>query len=263
MNKKSVNNKLIKLVAHNVTTLSSLFHDPSDETEENNLIKNEKLRRFYSTGTQKGVISARKALILAGLDIHDPKMKFGLYATQYGYLHPLPEELLPEDTQTQAKKQENSANSIFKTIWQSEQINPFLVTLSLSNNLLGVLSQELQVQCDCASFLRGNIGLLAALSEAELNLNSHLIDYALVVASGIGHVPQECQPDLSGEYVEFGVTFILTRVENTTPQDPTYLIDITHLNQHYRDKNYAAETLLFIKELAERIETHKHIESVN
>ncbi|WP_340613824.1 hypothetical protein [Xenorhabdus thailandensis] len=252
-------NRVIKLITHNITTPCHLFNNLNDEKEGDELVKNNKLRRFYSTGTKKGIISTRRALISAGLDINDPKIRFGLYTTQYGYLHPLPSELLPEYEQTQT----NNPNSIFQTIWECEQVNPFLITLSLSNNLLGVLSQELNLQCDCASFLRGNLGLLSAFSEAELCLNSGLIDYALVVASGIGNVSQESQSEFAGGGVEFGVTFILTKVENQVSQENLHLIDITRLYQNYREGNYAAETLLFIKELADRINAHKQVETVN
>ncbi|REF27533.1 hypothetical protein BDD26_2321 [Xenorhabdus cabanillasii] len=251
--------RIIKLVSHNITTPCHLFNNLNYEKDDNELIKNKKLRRYYSTGTKKGIISTRKALISACLDVSDPKIRFGLYTTQYGYLHPLPSELLPVHEQTKI----NNSNSIYQAIWECERVNPFLITLSLSNNLLGVLSQELSLQCDCASFLRGNLGLLSAFSEAELCLNNNLIDYALVVASGIGSVTQNTQSGFSGEFVEFAVTFILTRVENQVPQDNSHIIDITCLHQNYREGNYAAETILFIKDIEEHIKSHRQVETVN
>ncbi|MEX0446960.1 hypothetical protein [Xenorhabdus sp. SGI246] len=251
-------NRIVKLVTHNITPPCYLFNTWDYEQDGNELIKNKKIRRFYSTGTKKGLISTRKSLISAKLDISDPKIRFGLYTTQYGYLHPLPSELLPENEQIKA----SNTNNIFQTIWQCERVNPFLITLSLSNNLLGVLSQELKLQCDCASFLRGNLGLLSAFREAELCLNNDLIDYALVVASGIGSVTQDIHSGFSGGGVEFGVTFILTRVGNQTPQDNSHLIDVTRLYQNYREGNYAAETILFIKDIADRIKSQKQIETV-
>ncbi|PHM62431.1 hypothetical protein [Xenorhabdus ishibashii] len=252
-------NKIIKLINYNITTPCHLFNSLNDEKDGNELIKNAKLRRFYSTGTKKGIISTRRALIASGLNISDPKIKFGLYTTQYGYLHPLPSELLPEHEQAKA----HHSKHIYQTIWECERVNPFLITLSLSNNLLGILSQELNLQCDCAAFLRGNLGLLSAFSEAELCLNNHLIDYALVVASGIGSITQDIQSEFSGGSIEFGATFILTRVENQAPQGNSHLIDIPYLYQNYSERNYAAETLFFIKDIADRIKPHRQVETVN
>ncbi|CDH22690.1 hypothetical protein [Xenorhabdus bovienii] len=238
-------NRGVKLISYNVTSHHPSLNSLNYENNGGELIKNNKLRRFYSIGTEKGIISARRALMLSGLDIADPNKKFGLYTTQYGYLHPMPSELNPEQEEHGAENE----HEIYQTIWNSVQVNPFLITLSLSNNLLGVLSQELSLQCDCASFLRGNIGLLSAFSEAELFLSNGMIDYALVVASGMGNITHDAQSDGEEDFVEFGVTFILAKGERPTLQDyPT--IDISSLNRMYREGNHCAEAVLFINEIA-------------
>ncbi|WP_339379089.1 hypothetical protein [Xenorhabdus lircayensis] len=248
--------KEIKLIAYDLISDHPEFNSLNHGNDGSELIKNRKLRRFYSIGTEKGLISTRRSLLLSELNIDDPAIKFGLYATQYGYLHPMPSELLTEAGQNGVKDE----NDMYQTIWASEQINPFIITLSLSNNLLGVLSQELGLQGDCTSFLRGNIGLLSAFNEAELLLSSGTIDYALVVASGMGILAREPQPDLAKTFVEFGVTFILTSDE-AQRQKHYSSVDIASLCRMYREGNYSAETIHFIKDITERMASQVLIES--
>ncbi|MDC9594859.1 hypothetical protein [Xenorhabdus sp. IM139775] len=248
--------KAIKLIGYGLISDQPEFNrlDHGDGGRE--LIKNSKLRRFYAIGTEKGLISSRRALRSSGLNIHDPAIKFGLYATQYGYLHPMPSELLAEAGQNGVKDE----HDIYRTIWTSGQVNPFIITLSLSNNLLGVLSQELGLQGDCASFLRGNMGLLSAFNEAELLLSQGTIDYALVVASGMGHLAREPQPDMAKPFVEFGVTFILTS-DNEPSQRHYPTINVAALYRRYREGNYSAETIHFIKDITEHMTSRILVES--
>ncbi|WP_340617268.1 hypothetical protein [Xenorhabdus entomophaga] len=244
--------KKIRLIGYHLNCDHPQFNRSGSDKDDSTLIKNSKLRRFYSRGTEKCLIATRKLLLSAGLDIDDPAIKFGLYATQYGYLHPMPCELLPEWEPDEIR----SENDIYQAMWTSERVNPFLITLSLSNNLLGVLSQELGLQGDCASFLRGNTGLLSAFKEAELLLNNGVIDYALVVASGMGKVLQSDDPET---FVEFGVTFIFTR----SAQEDYPIIDIASLSRMYHEGNYSAETLNFIKDIAEVMSSTELIENFN
>ncbi|MDC9613376.1 hypothetical protein PSI19_05630 [Xenorhabdus khoisanae] len=247
--------KKIQLMGYHLNCDHPQFNRSGSDKDGRTLIKNRKLRRFYSRGAEKCLISTRKLLLSAGLNIDDPTIKFGLYATQYGYLHPMPCELLPEWEPDGIK----SVNDIYQAMWTSERVNPFLITLSLSNNLLGVLSQELGLQGDCASFLRGNMGLLSALKEAELLLNNGVIDYALVVASGMGKVGDAPQSDASETFVEFGVTFILTR----SAQEDYPIIDIASLSRLYHEGHYSAETLNFINDIAEIMSSTELIENFN
>ncbi|CDH33817.1 hypothetical protein [Xenorhabdus bovienii] len=248
--------KALKLVSYNLISDHPQFNSLGHDHDGSDLIRKRKLKRFYSIGTKQGLISTRQSLLLSGLDIDEPAIKFGLYTTQYGYLHPMPSELFPDMEQNKVKDK----NEIYQTSWASEQINPFLITLSLSNNLLGVLSQELGLQGDCASFLRGNIGLLSAFNEAELLLNSGFIDYALVVASGMGSMVCDPPSGISEEFVEFGITFILASGEKQTQKDyPS--IDISSLYRMYREGNYSAETIDFIKDIVERMASYALTES--
>ncbi|OTA19023.1 hypothetical protein Xbed_02718 [Xenorhabdus beddingii] len=249
--------KEIKLIGYDMISDHPEFNRLNPGNDGRELIKNKKLRRFYAMGTEKGLISTRRALRLSGLNMDDPTIKFGLYATQYGYLHPMPAELLAEAGQKGVKDE----NEMYQTIWASEQINPFIITLTLSNNLLGVLSLELGLQGDCASFLRGNIGLLSAFNEAELSLSSGAIDYALVVASGMGTLAREPQQsDVAKTFVEFGVTFILTSDEEQRQKNDSS-VDIASLCRLYREGNYSAETIHFIKDITERMTSRALIES--
>ncbi|PHM50473.1 hypothetical protein [Xenorhabdus miraniensis] len=247
--------KKIRLIGYHLNCDHPQFNRSGSDKDDRTLLKNSKLRRFYSRGTEKCLIATRKLLLSAGLDIDDPTIKFGLYATQYGYLHPMPCELLPEWESDEIR----SENDIYQTMWTSEQVNPFLITLSLSNNLLGVLSQELGLQGDCASFLRGNMGLLSAFKEAELLLNNGVIDYALVVASGMGRVGGAPQSDASETFVEFGVTFILTR----SALEDYPIIDIASLSRMYHEGSYSVETLNFINDIAEVMSSTELIENFN
>ncbi|MDC9597287.1 hypothetical protein [Xenorhabdus anantnagensis] len=250
--------KKIRLIGYHLNCDHPQFNCPVSDNDESALTINSKLRRFYSKGTEKCLISTRRLLLSSSLNIDDPAIKFGLYATQYGYLHPMPGELLPEWEQNGVRNEQD----IYQAIWASEQVNPFLITLSLSNNLLGVLSQELALQGDCASFLRGNIGLLSAFNEAELLLNNGVIDYALVVASGMGQIDRIAQSDISETFVEFGVTFILTRDDKPMQKDCP-IVDIASLSRMYHEGNYSAETLDFINDIAEAISSSALIENFN
>ncbi|CDG23333.1 protein of unknown function [Xenorhabdus poinarii G6] len=247
--------KKLTLVGYHLNSDHPQFNRSAVNPDDSALVEKSKLRRFYSRGAKKCLISTRKLLLESGLNIRDPAIKFGMYASQYGYLHPMPHELLPEWKQNGGV----SEHDIYQSIWTSAQINPFLITLSLSNNLLGVLSQELDLQGDCASFIRGNIGLLSAFKEAALLLNNGVIDYAFVVASGMGKV----DTGISEAFVEFGVTFILTNDQKPQQHNHYPGIDITSLCRMYREGGYTAENLYFIKDILALMDSQARIESLN
>lgn len=198
-----------------------------------------KNRRFYSIGTQHGIQSAKN--ILSRLPAAKSKVshRIGLYCTQFGYLHPNCDDFIGKIETSSLKTKEE----LFYFIWNSHKINPFLVTLSLSNNLLGLASQELGVKFDCASFLRGNIGLLAAFQEAKLALNSQRVEYALVMASGLYKHVNKGSYKTEGK--EFGVSFMLKR--NSIENKYLATLDPDILCNRYQFGEYRLEDLAFIK----------------
>ncbi len=197
-----------------------------------------KNRRFFSVGTLNGILSAKA--MLSRLTLMDEQIthRTGVYCTQYGYLHPDFNDLLVKvDTQNIANQ-----NTLFKTLWHSNKINPFLITLSLSNNLLGLVSQELGIKSDCAAFLRGNTGLLAALREARLLLYCNKVDYALVMASGVAdNTSSKLQKK------EFGLSLMLKREDEKEKYFP--LPNYDELLSFYGEQPYYGNDLSFIRKL--------------
>lgn len=197
-----------------------------------------KNRRFFSIGTLNGILSAKKMFSRLALTDQQITHDTGIYCTQFGYLHPDFNDLLAKiDTRIL-----DGQEVLFNTIWHSNKINPFLITRALSNNLLGLVSQELGIKSDCAAFLRGNTGLLAALREAQLSLYCNKVDYALVMASGVTDKPSSEQPG-----TEFGISLMLKRDDGKEKYPP--LPNYDELLNYYQQQEGYRNNLSFIRKV--------------
>ncbi|WP_316426003.1 hypothetical protein [Klebsiella oxytoca] len=229
--------KKVVVVEHEFITGNNTVNPTESETPhiELSLKKN---RRFFSIGTLNGILSAKNIFSRLKLTEEQLTRRTGIYCAQFGYLHPNFDDLLGKiDTQSL-----NGKDGLFNTIWHSNKINPFLITLSLSNNLLGLVSQELGMKSDCAAFLRGNTGLLAALREAQLSLSCNKVDYALVMASGIiGKISSDQQK------IEFGFSLMLKR-ENAQENYP-HLPDYNELLNYYQNEVDCENNISFVRKL--------------
>lgn len=198
-----------------------------------------KNHRFYSAGTLQGIQSAKNLVDRLNLTDVQIEQRTGIYCSQFGYLHPNFDDFLKVGETSSL----NCVGDFYYSIWNSHKLNPFLVTLSLSNNLLGLTSQELKMKTDCASFLRGNIGFLAALNEARLSLNYKNIDYALIMASGISC---DNKNNEAGSEV-FGVS-LFVKLEDTQKKYSS-LPNCDELYDLYRYEIDCLENLSFLKKL--------------
>ncbi|MDV5172358.1 hypothetical protein R2X38_25480 [Photobacterium rosenbergii] len=106
--------------------------------------------------------------------------KATLYTSQSGYQHP------DFDDFVDALKgwDRDGDPSLIATLWQSRQVNPFLITRALSNNLVGIISQIWKLKNDGVAFIRDQVGSAAALDEAFFQLQAGYADVAIVVISG-------------------------------------------------------------------------------
>lgn len=197
-------------------------------------IEKKKNRRFYAKGTEFGILAAKQLWQKHNMESNKATSQIGLYMSQYGYLHPNVDDLLNSLDFANL----NALDQVFSVLWNTAKINPFLVTISLSNNLLGLVSQELNVRGDCASFLRGNIGLLSAFQEAELMFQLGRLDYALVVISGVGYQDQNRRT--------FGCCFFLVQQskKNTLSESIS-----TNLINEFNTGKYGPEDISFIKKI--------------
>ncbi|QCT19982.1 hypothetical protein FEM41_10105 [Jejubacter calystegiae] len=197
-----------------------------------------KNRRFFSIGTLNGILSAKKMFSRLTLTDEQITRSTGIYCTQFGYLHPDFNDLLAKiDTRAL-----DDQGTLFNTMWYSNKINPFLLTRSLSNNLLGLVSQEFGIKSDCAAFLRDNTGLLAALREAQLSLYCNKVDYALVMASGVADKTSSEQ-----QKTEFGLSLMLKR-DDGKGKCPT-LPDYDELLNYYQTQGHCGNNLSFVRKL--------------
>jgi hypothetical protein len=107
--------------------------------------------------------------------------------------------------------------------------------------LLGLVTQELNIQGDCASFLRGNTGLLSAFQEAELMLRMGKLDYALIVISGLGYQ--------DNNRYSFGSCFLLVQQHGDT-----VLPELTSANliNEFHTGKYGSEDISFIKKIIKK-----------
>lgn len=197
-------------------------------------IEKKKNRRFYATGTELGILAAKQLWHKHNIQSDKTTGRLGIYTSQYSYLHPNVDNLLGSIDFANIEPLER----IYSVLWTSAKINPFLVTLSLSNNLLGLVSQELNIQGDCASFLRGNIGLLSAFQEAEFMLRLGKLDYALVVISGLGYQDKNRH--------SFGCCFLLVQQHSDVILPELILANL--INEFHTGK-YGPEDISFIKQI--------------
>lgn len=197
-------------------------------------IEKKKNRRFYAKGTGFGILAAKQLWQKHNIESNKVTSQIGLYMSQYGYLHPNVDDLLGNLDFANLE----DLDQVFSVLWTTTKINPFLVTISLSNNLLGLVSQELDVRGDCASFLRGNIGLISAFQEAELMFQLGKLDYALVVISGVGYQEQNRRT--------FGCCFLLMQQNSNITLSESIS---NSLIDEFNTGKYGPEDISFIKQI--------------
>lgn len=197
-------------------------------------IEKKKNRRFYAKGTELGILAAKQLWNKYNIQLNMTTSRIGIYTSQYSYLHPNTNDLFG----TLDLANIESLEQIYSVLWTTSKINPFLVTLSLSNNLLGLVSQELNVRGDCASFLRGNIGLISAFQEAEFMLRIGKLDCALVVISGLGFKDNTHHP--------FGCCFLIVQQYRSIVSSESIS---DNLIKEFRTGKYHPEDISFIKQI--------------
>ncbi|WEM44642.1 hypothetical protein PTW35_25620 (plasmid) [Photobacterium sp. DA100] len=157
---------------------SSSNHDAQNQTVPELIPR--KLRRFSTRSIPTAVAACHQAVESCGLDEKTLCEKVALYTAQSGYQHP------DFDDFADALKgwDRHVEPSLLATLWQSRQVNPFLITKALSNNLIGIISQIWRLKNDGVAFIRDQAGSAAALDEAYFQLSSGYAEVAMVVMSG-------------------------------------------------------------------------------
>lgn len=139
-----------------------------------------KLKRYMSASIPSAIKVSEYAFHAAGINPLDREKNIGIYAGQYGYLHPHLEEFIPAFIETHP----DSMQTAFKDAWESSKVNPFIVTNMLNNNLLGLLSLHWGIAGDCAALVRDSLSAVAAIQEAMFSLQQQFCDVALVICAG-------------------------------------------------------------------------------
>lgn len=139
-----------------------------------------KIKRDMSASLPCAIKVSEYAFHSAGVNPLDQKHNIGIYAGQYGYLHPHLEEFLPVFNKTLP----GSKQSAFKDAWESSNINPFIITYILNNNLLGLMSLHWGISGDCAALVRDNLSAITVIQEAVFSLKQHNCDIALAICAG-------------------------------------------------------------------------------
>lgn len=139
-----------------------------------------KLKRDMSPSAPLAVKAVEFALDEAGINLATEASHVGIYASQYGYLLPGVRELLPALNGGDY----DTAGESFKALWDSMDVDPFLLNTSLNNNTLGVLALNWGVAGDSGALLRDALGSSCALTDAIFNLQNHHCDIAIVACAG-------------------------------------------------------------------------------
>ncbi|MGR5063616.1 hypothetical protein [Photobacterium sp. DNB22_13_2] len=149
------------------------------ELTESSLIPR-KLRRFAARSIPASVSACQLAVEMSALGEDNLREKATLYTSQSGYQHPDFDDFID------ALKgwDQYGDTSLIATLWKSRQVNPFLITRALSNNVVGLISQVWQLKNDGVAFIRDQAGSAAALDEACFQLRGGYADVAMVVMSG-------------------------------------------------------------------------------
>lgn len=160
--------------------LPGLEASPDGQNQSVEALIPRRLRRFSSRGTPAAVKACQLAVESSGLEEQTLRDRATLYTAQSGYQHPDFDDFID------ALKgwDRHGDTSLIATLWQSRQVNPFLITRALSNNVVGLISQIWQLKNDGVAFIRDQAGSAAALDEACFQLQGGYADVAIVVMSG-------------------------------------------------------------------------------
>lgn len=139
-----------------------------------------KRKRYMSVTTPRAIRVSEYAFYDAGIDPLDKTQNIGLYAGQYGYLHPQLSEFVPTFIDTRPQTVEGA----FRDAWDSAKVSPFLVTQLLSNNLTGLLSLHWGIAGDCAALVRDSLSAASTLQEAVFSLKQGACTTALAICGG-------------------------------------------------------------------------------
>jgi len=157
----------------------NLFSSP--QTDGDSILPiSRKIKRYMATGISSAIEVSESAFLSAGVNPLDKSDNIGIYAGQYGYLHPDPNEFIPafvEDNPT-------TVEDAFRCAWSSSKVSPFIITTALNNNLLGLLSLHWGIAGDSSALLRDSLCSVNAISEAIYALQQNSCDIALATCSG-------------------------------------------------------------------------------
>jgi len=156
-----------------------LFSSPQTDGESIFPISR-RIKRYMATGISSALEISKSAFLSAGVNPLDKSDNIGIYAGQYGYLHPNLNEFIPafvEDNPT-------TVEDAFRCVWNSSKVSPFIITTALNNNLLGLLSLHWGIAGDSSALLRDSLCSVNAISEAIYALQQKSCDIALAICSG-------------------------------------------------------------------------------
>ncbi|ASA56073.1 beta-ketoacyl synthase N-terminal-like domain-containing protein [Vibrio gazogenes] len=176
------------------------------------------IKRAMSPSAASAITATEHALSMAKFDPEDKKGRVGLYAGQYGYLNPTLSDFQAALDESDLSDSADHVQ-VFRELWYSNRVSPFLLTNILNNNILGMLSLHWGITGDSGAFIRDSLGSTCALQDAVDNLRYGECDIAVVACAGSQESDLGRQSFTHPHSDEFGaVTLILARADEVKPE---------------------------------------------